>query len=1194
MRKSFQLHLLLHLLLLFIFLNALTVQSQPIDNSLTADYFAPSMIAADGDKRINDNTGTSSQNRPRFVMNRFGYMIACWEDSRAGNSDIYAQIINNKGYFVKKNFKVNDDTGSAGQFRPDVAMDPLGHFMIVWEDERSVHTDIYAQLFEANGNPIGKNFRVNDDATRNLQQEPAIAVDDSGNYVICWIDKRNASNFFLYAQLINHEGSKVGENFAVKATPGTFLQTMPAVAKNAATGEFIIVWVEGITAEVYDVYAQRFNANGKPIGDAFEVSKHPTQDAWAFDPVVAIWNDGKFGIFWSYAQKRGFYNIYSQTYDARGGSLGEMLVINDTDPATDNRYPAVCLMLKDRYFIAWNRFISSKWRIYLQLVRTSGLKEGVNSHLEGTSHQKYPAIGLDHRGNAIIVWEDDREGNADIYANWNGPQIPLNLTVGSGFNGIVPITWDPIFGYENVLNYDIYRSTDPNASFEKIATADILSRGALKSLMLDWVDTPVMNGQSYYYKIAAPDEGPMAISLIQRAIPSANGHKIQSRWANRIPAIDGKIEASEWSQAFAMNFANPNAPNPIRIYIQNNETHLYLAVNDANDWILNPQNLMGIVFDEDNNDKWDKAGPSKEGLLTITNSTAVFTGYWGEYPNKLGADASKTANGIQKAFAVQNGHLHYEVAISLTESPLNTAPEKTIGMGIWIDDPGTFYAYHYGNAAEWPAGMLWEEPRPLGDLTLAKKTSPPPPPDTSKTYDWPMAHKCKQQTSWAWEEKILYPPFNYRYNYATGYGLPDHLSYSVETLFAGVNLFDDKPNTLIAFTGYPEPLQWSFPVSSTSGRFEKTPAVNNSLVFVSSYQGTKLFALNRFNGTELWSRDFLIKKRGSPIIDNDQLFFVADCLYCLNPQDGKTRWSQYYNYTGGSITVDEQFVYIKADADLYAIDKFNGSPKWNIPNHAEWIMVDEQFGYTFSHNNIRAINKQTGQMEWEYPTSPGIFIMQTALVAAMTDSFLCFVVDENVDHKGQIYTLNKKDGSYRWHFTFPGIGTFPPTIANGVVYVVNGLSDHEDGIPNTLWGFDIRTGAQVFFDDKDNYWSQPIIAKHSLYIGVREGIMAFRNTPMAVESSEQAMMPSTYTLYPNYPNPFNPSTRIRFYLPGASSVRLELFNIQGQLVQEITNQSYPAGFHEIDIIAENLTAGVYFCRMEMGNVVQFRKIMLLK
>ncbi|MCI0496572.1 PQQ-binding-like beta-propeller repeat protein, partial [candidate division KSB1 bacterium] len=751
-----------------------------------------------------------------------------------------------------------------------------------------------------------------------------------------------------------------------------------------------------------------------------------------------------------------------------------------------------------------------------------------------------------------------------------------------------------IFGYEEVINYDIYRSTDPNTAFEKIATADILSRGALKAQMLDWIDTPVMNGQSYYYKIGAPTEGPTAISLIQRAIPSAKGYQIQTRWAHRIPVIDGKIEASEWSQAFAMDFANPNAPHPIRIYLQNNKTHLFVAVDDANDWILNPQNLLGIIFDEDNNDKWDKTGPSREGALAINSTSAVFTGFWGEYPNKLGADAPKTAAGVQKAFSVNLNHVQYEVAIDLTQSPLNAVPGQTIGAGFWIDDPGTFYAYHYGNAAEWPAGVLWEEPRPLGDLTLAIETAPPPPPDTAKTYDWPMAHQCKQQTSWAWAEKVLYPPFNYRYSFETGYGIPEQLSFSVETLFAGVNLFDDKPNTLMTFTGYPDPLNWNFPVSTTSGRFRKTPAVNNSLVFVSSYQGTKLFALDRLNGTELWSREFLIKKATSPIIDKDQLFFVADSLYCLNPVSGKTNWSKYFTYAGNSMAVDNQCIYLKNNTDLYAIDKSNGAVKWNILNHAEWAMVDEQLIYTFTENKIIARNKSNGQPAWEYPVSPSINIIQNNLVAAMTDSFLCFVVDENVEKKGQIYTLNKKDGTYRWHFTFPAIGTFPPTIANGVVYVVNGLSYHEDGIPNTLWGFDIRTGTQVFFDDKDNYWSQPIVAKHTLYIGVREKIMAFRNTPMAVDASEELILPSTYTLYPNYPNPFNPDTRIRFYLPGDSPVRLELFNIQGQRVQEIVNQSYPAGFHEIDIKAENLTTGVYFCRIEMGTVVRYQKIMLLK
>lgn len=80
----------------------------------------------------------------------------------------------------------------------------------------------------------------------------------------------------------------------------------------------------------------------------------------------------------------------------------------------------------------------------------------------------------------------------------------------------------------------------------------------------------------------------------------------------------------------------------------------------------------------------------------------------------------------------------------------------------------------------------------------------------------------------------------------------------------------------------------------------------------------------------------------------------------------------------------------------------------------------------------------------------------------------------------------------------------------------------------------------------------------------------------------------------NYPNPFNPVTKIHFTLPNASKVKISVYNSIGQLVKELTDQWYEAGIYSIDFNGGYLSSGVYFYRIEAGDNVQTKKIVLLK
>ena len=92
----------------------------------------------------------------------------------------------------------------------------------------------------------------------------------------------------------------------------------------------------------------------------------------------------------------------------------------------------------------------------------------------------------------------------------------------------------------------------------------------------------------------------------------------------------------------------------------------------------------------------------------------------------------------------------------------------------------------------------------------------------------------------------------------------------------------------------------------------------------------------------------------------------------------------------------------------------------------------------------------------------------------------------------------------------------------------------------------------------------------------------------------QVIIPDGFSLSQNYPNPFNPDTRIKFGLVEPVHVKLEIFDIYGQLVETLVDETRPAGHYEVVWNAGHFASGIYLCRMKAGSFVQMRKLIFQK
>jgi len=92
-----------------------------------------------------------------------------------------------------------------------------------------------------------------------------------------------------------------------------------------------------------------------------------------------------------------------------------------------------------------------------------------------------------------------------------------------------------------------------------------------------------------------------------------------------------------------------------------------------------------------------------------------------------------------------------------------------------------------------------------------------------------------------------------------------------------------------------------------------------------------------------------------------------------------------------------------------------------------------------------------------------------------------------------------------------------------------------------------------------------------------------------------SVVPAVMTLNENYPNPFNPSTKISFSLPASGFATLKVYNVLGQEVATLVNGTVKGGeVQTVSFDGSALASGVYYCRLESGQKAETRKMLLLK
>jgi len=141
---------------------------------------------------------------------------------------------------------------------------------------------------------------------------------------------------------------------------------------------------------------------------------------------------------------------------------------------------------------------------------------------------------------------------------------------------------------------------------------------------------------------------------------------------------------------------------------------------------------------------------------------------------------------------------------------------------------------------------------------------------------------------------------------------------------------------------------------------------------------------------------------------------------------------------------------------------------------------------------------------------------------------------------------------------------------------------------------DTLKGSGTEYADKTVVQGQIYTYRIKAYIDSVESDYSNEASLVITGIKETGKIPAEYSISQNYPNPFNPSTKIKFALPKTAITKIILYNVLGSNIMTLLNKELEAGFHEINFDASALTSGVYFYRIQSGEFIQTKKMILMK
>ena len=393
---------------------------------------APALAAWPHDSAVNVPVSAATDNQASAVScsDGAGGAFIAWEDSRLGDSDIFAQHLTAAGA-VASGWAPNGNAiciVSTDQRAPCIVADGSGGAIIAWRDPRGGDDDIYAQRVDASGTWLWTSGGVRLSTSIKNEVSPVIVSDGSGGAIVAWeLVFTPGTDIDIYANRVNSAGSIApgwsAGGLAIRST--SFDEAAPCIAADGAGGG-ILAWIDNRNGgSNFDIYSIRvtgagavaggWSSSGVALCNATASQLNPGIIADGAGGVIAFWEDHRAGNTDVYANRvTGLGAIASGWLS--GGPDGAAVVAR----ASTQYQPVAVSDGAGGALFAWTDQRSDGGDIYARHLTGAGVPAAGwpadgRALCTAANYQTATQIVADGSGGAIVCWQDGRSGDYDIY-----------------------------------------------------------------------------------------------------------------------------------------------------------------------------------------------------------------------------------------------------------------------------------------------------------------------------------------------------------------------------------------------------------------------------------------------------------------------------------------------------------------------------------------------------------------------------------------------------------------------------------------------------------------------------------------------------------------------------------------------------------------------------------------------------------
>lgn len=390
-------------------LNSTTVTVSDGNVTVAQNPFLLFGAATLNDVRINELT-EDDQDYPRMAMDAQGNFVVVWESDvdDYDDVDIYARRYNSAGVALGSEFRVNTTT-EGYQEDPDVAMDANGNFVVVWEED---YSDLHAQRYDSQGVPVGSEFQVMPADNNDELDNPAVAMDSDGDFVVAWTGyEYNSEDDQVFAQRYDSQGNAVGSVMAINNNLEDDKYDVDVAMD--ADGDFVLVWESEEDGEdYYGIYARRFSNTGAEMeGTEFRVNI--SSNGGHYNPNVGMDASGNFTIVWQNEDQNA---ISGRQYNTGGNTVGNEFRVN-TFGNSQAQHPRIAMNGAGQFVVVWDieGQDGAETGVYAQRFNSAAVPQGAEFRVNTVPYfsEEYPSVAIDSGGRFGVVWYGDSDYAGD-------------------------------------------------------------------------------------------------------------------------------------------------------------------------------------------------------------------------------------------------------------------------------------------------------------------------------------------------------------------------------------------------------------------------------------------------------------------------------------------------------------------------------------------------------------------------------------------------------------------------------------------------------------------------------------------------------------------------------------------------------------------------------------------------------------